>query len=61
MEPGKGRGIAIHEAFGTIVGQIVEVAVSPKGEVKVERVVVAVDCGHVVNPAAPPPPRSRAA
>jgi isoquinoline 1-oxidoreductase beta subunit len=48
--PGKGRGIAIHESFGTIVGEIVEVAVSPKGEVKVERVVAVVDCGHVVNP-----------
>ena len=47
---GKGRGIAIHESFGTIVGEIVEVAVSPKGEVKVERVVAVVDCGHVVNP-----------
>jgi len=50
MPPGRGRGIAIHESFGTIVGEIVEVAVSPKGEVRVERVVAAVDCGHVVNP-----------
>ena len=47
---GKGRGIAIHESFGTIVGEIVEVAVDPKGEVRVERVVAVVDCGHVVNP-----------
>jgi isoquinoline 1-oxidoreductase beta subunit len=47
---GHGRGIAIHESFGTIVGEIVEVAVSAKGEVKVERVVAVVDCGHVVNP-----------
>ncbi len=50
LPAGKGRGIAIHEAFGTIVGEIAEVAVSPKGEVRVERVVVAVDSGHVVNP-----------
>ncbi|PSJ59391.1 xanthine dehydrogenase family protein molybdopterin-binding subunit [Pseudaminobacter soli (ex Li et al. 2025)] len=50
MPAGKGRGIAIHESFGTIVGEVVEVAVSPKGEVRVERVVAAVDCGHVVNP-----------
>ena len=47
---GKGRGIAIHESYNTIVGEIAEVAVSPQGEVKVERVVVAVDSGHVVNP-----------
>jgi isoquinoline 1-oxidoreductase beta subunit len=50
MPKGSGRGIAIHEAFGTIVGEVVEVSVSPKGEVKVGRVVAAVDCGHVVNP-----------
>jgi isoquinoline 1-oxidoreductase beta subunit len=50
MPPGKGRGIAIHEAFGTIVGEIVEVAVDPKGKVRCERVVAVVDCGHVVNP-----------
>ena len=50
MPPGKGRGIAIHEAFGTIVGQVAEVSIDSKGKVRCERVVVAVDCGHVVNP-----------
>lgn len=50
LPAGKGRGISIHECFGTIVGEIAEVAVSQKGEVRVERVVVAVDSGHVVNP-----------
>jgi isoquinoline 1-oxidoreductase beta subunit len=44
------RGVAIHESFGTIVGEIVQVAVSNSGEVKVERVTACVDCGHVVNP-----------
>ena len=46
----RGRGIAIHECYGTIVGQVAEVTVSRKGEVRVDRVVAAVDCGHVVNP-----------
>src|SRR5207244_13599255 len=32
------------------MGQIAEVSVSKKGEVRVERVVCAVDCGHAVNP-----------
>lgn len=50
MPAGKGRGIAIHESFGTIVGEVVEVAVDAKGKVKCERVVVVVDCGNVVNP-----------
>jgi isoquinoline 1-oxidoreductase beta subunit len=50
MPEGKGRGIAIHESFGTIVGEAVEVAVNAKGIVRCERVVAVVDCGHVVNP-----------
>ena len=47
---GRGRGIAIHECYGSIIGQVAEVTVSRKGEVRVDRVVAAVDCGHVVNP-----------
>ena len=50
MAPGRGRGMAIHECYGSIVGQIAEVTVSPAGDVKVDRVVAVVDCGHVVNP-----------
>jgi isoquinoline 1-oxidoreductase beta subunit len=50
LRKGVGRGVAIHEAFGTIVGEIAEVAVSDRGEVRVERVVACVDCGHLVNP-----------
>ncbi|MGO9785806.1 MAG: molybdopterin cofactor-binding domain-containing protein [Stellaceae bacterium] len=50
MQAGQGRGIAIHESFGSIVGETVEVTVSPKGEVRVDRVVAVVDCGHAVNP-----------
>jgi len=50
LAKGKGRGIAIHEAFGSIVAEIAEIAVSQKGELRVERVVCAVDSGHVVNP-----------
>jgi isoquinoline 1-oxidoreductase beta subunit len=50
LSHGVGRGLAIHEAFGTIVGEIAEVAISKGGEVKVQRVLACVDCGHVVNP-----------
>jgi isoquinoline 1-oxidoreductase beta subunit len=50
LPPGKGRGMAIHESFGTIVGEIAEVDVSSTGNIRVERVVAVVDCGHVVNP-----------
>jgi isoquinoline 1-oxidoreductase beta subunit len=47
---GRGRGMAIHECFGTIVGEVAEVSVSQDGQLKVERVVCGVDSGHVVNP-----------
>ena len=50
LPKGVGRGMAIHEAFGTIVGEIAEVEVSDGGEVRVQRVVACVDCGHLVNP-----------
>jgi isoquinoline 1-oxidoreductase beta subunit len=50
MPAGKGRGIAIHESFGTIVGEAVEVAIDSKGVPRCERVVAVVDCGHVINP-----------
>src|SRR5206468_5880365 len=46
---GRGRGIAITEAYDSIVGMITEVTVR-NGAVKVDRVVIACDCGTVVNP-----------
>lgn len=47
---GMGRGIAVHESFGSYVAQVAEVSVDKDGHVKVHRVVIAVDCGQVVNP-----------
>jgi len=49
LAAGAGRGIAIHECYGSIVGSVAEVTVT-KGQVRVERAVVALDCGHAVNP-----------
>ena len=51
LPKGQGRGIAQHHCFGTGVAQVAEVAVNEKdGIVKVNRVVVAVDCGLAVSP-----------
>jgi isoquinoline 1-oxidoreductase subunit beta len=50
MPQGTAQGVAIAESYGSIVGEVAEVAVSKRGEVRVERVVCAVDSGHVVNP-----------
>ncbi|HWJ36862.1 MAG TPA: xanthine dehydrogenase family protein molybdopterin-binding subunit [Steroidobacteraceae bacterium] len=47
---GKGRGIAVAEAFKTYVAQVAEVTVGEDGHVKVDRVVCAVDCGTPINP-----------
>lgn len=48
----EGRGIAQVPSFGTYVAQVAEVSVNKKdGTIKVHRVVCAVDCGDVVNPA----------
>jgi isoquinoline 1-oxidoreductase subunit beta len=50
LPKGKGRGIAVAEAFGTYVAQVAEVTVAPNGKVKVDRIVCAVDCGTPINP-----------
>jgi isoquinoline 1-oxidoreductase subunit beta len=50
MGPGKGRGIGITECFGSVVGCVAEITLSPQGQIKVDRVVYSIDCGHSVNP-----------
>jgi isoquinoline 1-oxidoreductase beta subunit len=50
LPKGSGRGIAICEDTGSLCAQVAEVAVSPKGEVKVNRVTVALDTRYQVNP-----------
>jgi isoquinoline 1-oxidoreductase beta subunit len=49
LAPGRGRGIAVHESFGSVVAQVAEVSVEA-GRIRVHRVVCAVDCGIAVNP-----------
>jgi isoquinoline 1-oxidoreductase subunit beta len=50
LPAGRGRGIAVAEAFKTFVAQVAEVSVDKDGNVKVDRVVCAVDCGTPINP-----------
>jgi isoquinoline 1-oxidoreductase beta subunit len=48
---GVARGIAVVESFGSFVAEVAEVSVNRKsGDVRVHRVVCAVDCGRHVNP-----------
>ena len=46
---GRGRGVAVHESFGSVVAQVAEVTVSGD-KITVDRVVCAVDCGIAVTP-----------
>jgi isoquinoline 1-oxidoreductase beta subunit len=50
LPPGRARGVAVVEAFGSLVAHVAEVSLSARGRPRVHRVVCAVDCGHVVNP-----------
>ena len=50
LPEGHARGIAVHESFGSFIAQVAEVSVNPAGEVRVHKVVCAIDCGRVVNP-----------
>jgi isoquinoline 1-oxidoreductase subunit beta len=50
LPKGVGRGIATHFSFDTYVAQVIEASVEKNGNVKVHRVVCAVDCGRVINP-----------
>ncbi|PQA88195.1 xanthine dehydrogenase family protein molybdopterin-binding subunit [Hyphococcus luteus] len=50
MGPGRGRGISGHFTFGGYVAEVVDVDVDENGNLRVPRVVAAVDIGTVVNP-----------
>jgi CO/xanthine dehydrogenase Mo-binding subunit len=50
LAAGHGLGIAAVESFGSSVAEVVEVSVDKNGTVQIHRIVVAVDCGPVVNP-----------
>ncbi|WP_306392743.1 xanthine dehydrogenase family protein molybdopterin-binding subunit [Telluria beijingensis] len=46
---GRAHGVALHRSFGSTVAQVAEVSVQD-GEIRVHRVVCAIDCGLAVNP-----------
>ena len=49
LPAGRARGLAVHESFGSIVAQVVEVSLQNGGP-RVHRVVCAIDCGTVIHP-----------
>jgi isoquinoline 1-oxidoreductase beta subunit len=51
LPAGVHRGIAQFMGYGSYSAAVAEVSVSGEGKLKVHRMVLALDCGHVVNPA----------
>ncbi len=50
LPKGMYRGIAVLEAFATYVAEVAEISIDKDNNVKVHRIVCALDCGRVVNP-----------
>ena len=49
LSAGRSRGMALHGSFGSITAQVAEVSLE-QGQIRIHRVVCAIDCGTVVNP-----------
>jgi isoquinoline 1-oxidoreductase beta subunit len=49
LPPGRVRGVALAESFGSVVAEIAEISIVENGP-RVHRVVAAIDCGIAVNP-----------
>ncbi|MBY5538248.1 xanthine dehydrogenase family protein molybdopterin-binding subunit [Rhizobium leguminosarum] len=50
LPSGQGRGISLHQCFGSFAALVCEVKVSDYGEVSIQRLTAAVDCGIPINP-----------
>jgi isoquinoline 1-oxidoreductase beta subunit len=50
LPPGVHRGIAQFMGYGSYSAATAEVSVSPEGKLKIHRMVLALNCGHAVNP-----------
>ncbi|UCH61968.1 MAG: xanthine dehydrogenase family protein molybdopterin-binding subunit [Fidelibacterota bacterium] len=47
---GRYQGIAVHGCFRSYAALVAEVSVNRRGEIKVHKMVCAIDCGTVINP-----------
>jgi isoquinoline 1-oxidoreductase beta subunit len=47
---GRFRGMAIHESFASIVGEVAEISIAENGAIKIHSMTCVIDCGKVVNP-----------
>lgn len=49
-QDGTGVGLAVHESFGSVVAQAIEVEAAVDGSLRLHRMVCAVDCGLAIHP-----------
>ncbi len=47
---GRGRGVALHESFRSIVGAVIDIDVDSQKQVTLNKVVAVIDCGTIINP-----------
>jgi isoquinoline 1-oxidoreductase beta subunit len=50
QRPGRHRGLAFAHAFDSYIAQVVEISLPAPDTIEIQRVVSAVDCGHVLDP-----------
>ena len=50
LPKGRAKGVAVHKAMGSWVAQVAEVSTNSEQQLRVDRVVCAIDCGIAVNP-----------
>ncbi len=50
LPKGQGMGVAVVESHGTIAAACATVSVSKRGELTIEKLVIVLDAGHVINP-----------
>ncbi len=50
LPKGSGIGIACHFTFGGYAAHAIEVKINKKGDLSIERIVAAIDCGYAVHP-----------
>ncbi|WP_233383393.1 xanthine dehydrogenase family protein molybdopterin-binding subunit [Methylobacterium sp. C25] len=50
LPKGVGRGIMLENAFGSFLSVVCEAEVTEGGDVRLRRIVAALDCGQVINP-----------
>ncbi len=50
LPAGSGRGVAVHNSFGSYLAVVLEIAVTPAGEIQLKHAHAVMDCGLAINP-----------